>query len=214
MQLITLQKTRNWLERQFESRVYLEARSSLPPNSCKSRFSPKLPASPHALSICSIHSNSDHFRVREAFEESWAKIGCEYIDMYLMHWPQAVVSESGQSFRGKPNTIYQHDNRSQNGIVAGRALPFEESPTFIEVWKEMEKLLETGAHALRTHRRAVITFEREQVKSSPSESPTSLSGTSSSYSHTARSYRRRIKSRYTQPIRSSSCKSTARRKAS
>ena len=40
--------------------------------------------------------NADHGRVREALEESLARLGLEYIDLYLMHWPQALVSETGK----------------------------------------------------------------------------------------------------------------------
>lgn len=40
---------------------------------------------------CGVNRNSSHHRVLEAFEESLAKLDCGYIDMYLMHWPQAVV---------------------------------------------------------------------------------------------------------------------------
>ncbi|KAA1473895.1 Aldo/keto reductase [Dentipellis sp. KUC8613] len=62
--------------------------------------------------------NDDHHRVREAFEESLANLGCGYIDMYLMHWPQATIE--------------------------GKTLPPGEHPTFIDTWKDMEKLMETG----------------------------------------------------------------------
>ena len=34
--------------------------------------------------------SKDHGRVREAFEESLAKLDVEYIDLYLIHWPQAI----------------------------------------------------------------------------------------------------------------------------
>jgi glycerol 2-dehydrogenase (NADP+) len=30
-----------------------------------------------------------HHRVAEAFEESLASLNTDYIDLYLMHWPQA-----------------------------------------------------------------------------------------------------------------------------
>jgi len=63
--------------------------------------------------------NDSHHRVREAFEESLAKLGCGYVDLYLMHWPQA-------------------------GGSGGVTLKPEESPTIIDTWKEMEKLLDTG----------------------------------------------------------------------
>ncbi|KAJ3554935.1 hypothetical protein NM688_g2846 [Phlebia brevispora] len=62
--------------------------------------------------------NTSHQRVREAFEESFAALNCEYINLYLMHWPQAEVD--------------------------GRVLDASEHPTFIDTWKEMEKLLENG----------------------------------------------------------------------
>ncbi|KAG8956362.1 hypothetical protein FRC04_004443 [Tulasnella sp. 424] len=61
----------------------------------------------------------DHGRVKEALEESLSKLDCEYIDLYLMHWPQAQDSN-------------------------GKTLQPEESPTYVETWKEMEKLLDTG----------------------------------------------------------------------
>ncbi|KAG8992817.1 hypothetical protein FRB90_000893 [Tulasnella sp. 427] len=63
--------------------------------------------------------NTDHGRVAEAFEESLARLGLEYIDLYLMHWPQAM---------------------SPSGNIPQPS----ESPTFVETWKAMEKLLQTG----------------------------------------------------------------------
>ncbi|TFY81156.1 hypothetical protein EWM64_g2852 [Hericium alpestre] len=57
-------------------------------------------------------------RVRERFDESFEKLGLEYIDLYLMHWPFVEKDE--------------------------RVLPPDESPTLIDTYKEMEKLLETG----------------------------------------------------------------------
>ncbi|KAG9042767.1 hypothetical protein FS837_010402 [Tulasnella sp. UAMH 9824] len=63
--------------------------------------------------------NGDHGRVGEAFEESLARLGLEYIDLYLMHWPQAQAAD-------------------------GRPLQPDESPTYVETWKAMEKLLEIG----------------------------------------------------------------------
>ncbi|KAJ7282780.1 NADP-dependent oxidoreductase domain-containing protein [Mycena rebaudengoi] len=55
-----------------------------------------------------------HHRVQEAFDESFAKLGLDYIDLYLMHWPM------------------------------GKTLAPEEHPTIIDTWKDMEKLLKTG----------------------------------------------------------------------
>ncbi|KAF9075630.1 aldo/keto reductase [Rhodocollybia butyracea] len=70
-------------------------------------------------------ANPYHSRVKEAFEESLKTLDCEYIDLYLMHWPQAGRPEAEQSWG---NDVFRPD----------------ESPTFVETWKDMEKLLEGG----------------------------------------------------------------------
>ncbi|KAI5117866.1 hypothetical protein M0805_006568 [Coniferiporia weirii] len=59
-----------------------------------------------------------HGSVREGFEISLKNLDIGYIDLYLMHWPQA---NSGD-----------------------KVCSPEEHPTFVETWLEMEKLLETG----------------------------------------------------------------------
>ncbi|KAF8639508.1 hypothetical protein AX17_001413 [Amanita inopinata Kibby_2008] len=61
-------------------------------------------------------------RVREAFEESLKELDCEYIDLYLIHWPQV-------------------GSYKENGDLMALN---EEHPGFINVWKEVEKLVETG----------------------------------------------------------------------
>ncbi|KAJ7039113.1 Aldo/keto reductase [Mycena alexandri] len=73
-------------------------------------------------------ANGDHHRVREAFEESFDRLNTGYIDLYLLHWPQASMGEVDFSQINAPNM----------------ALTPEESPTFLETWKEIEKLLDTG----------------------------------------------------------------------
>ncbi|KZT64358.1 Aldo/keto reductase [Daedalea quercina L-15889] len=62
---------------------------------------------------------SDHGRVKEAFTTSLTKLGVDYVDLYLMHWPMAY-DESG-------NTLQPED-----------------SPTLVETWREMERLLSDG----------------------------------------------------------------------
>ncbi|GAA5841606.1 hypothetical protein JCM11251_004230 [Rhodosporidiobolus azoricus] len=64
--------------------------------------------------------STDHGRVKDAFEESLEALGTEYIDLYLMHWPQAI--QKGES--AKP-------------------LGPNDSPTFSETWTAMEELLKT-----------------------------------------------------------------------
>ncbi|KAF5384529.1 hypothetical protein D9757_006467 [Collybiopsis confluens] len=59
--------------------------------------------------------------VQVAFEKSLMELDTDYVDLYLMHWPQA----------------YKPDGE-------GGAFRPDESPTFVETWKDMEKLLESG----------------------------------------------------------------------
>ncbi|KAI0325310.1 Aldo/keto reductase [Cubamyces sp. BRFM 1775] len=63
--------------------------------------------------------NHHHHKVKESLDESLAKLGVDYVDLYLIHWPQA----------------YTEDNKP---------IPYGQSPTYVETWKEMEKLLDTG----------------------------------------------------------------------
>ncbi|KAI0030011.1 aldo/keto reductase [Vararia minispora EC-137] len=65
--------------------------------------------------------NMDHGSVRQAFEKSLASMNIDYIDLYLIHWPQATTE-----------------------TWSGDAMSPEQSPTVSETWAEMEKLLETG----------------------------------------------------------------------
>ncbi|KAJ4483598.1 aldo/keto reductase [Lentinula aciculospora] len=69
--------------------------------------------------------NPAHGKVQEAFEESLKTLDCEYIDLYLLHWPQAGKPDSGEAWG---EDVYRP----------------HESPTFVETWKNMEKLLEGG----------------------------------------------------------------------
>ncbi|KDQ49553.1 hypothetical protein JAAARDRAFT_42791 [Jaapia argillacea MUCL 33604] len=64
-------------------------------------------------------TSEHHGMVQEALQISLTNLGLEYIDLYLMHWPQTLTED-------------------------GKALQPDEHPNFIDTWKEMEKLLPTG----------------------------------------------------------------------
>ncbi|THH30416.1 hypothetical protein EUX98_g3783 [Antrodiella citrinella] len=60
-----------------------------------------------------------HVIVQEALDISLKRLGVDYVDLYLMHWPQAIDAN-------------------------GKVLAPDQSPTFVETWQAMEKLLDTG----------------------------------------------------------------------
>lgn len=68
--------------------------------------------------------SADHHRVEEAFETSLKELDIGYIDLYLMHWPQAII-----------------DNK---------VLPPGESPTFTETYLSMQRLLSTHPTQIRS----------------------------------------------------------------
>jgi aryl-alcohol dehydrogenase-like predicted oxidoreductase len=72
--------------------------------------------------------NSAHHRVQEAFNDSLEALGLGYIDLYLMHWPQAAIPAEGEPLV----------------TMKGTVVPPGASPTFAETWAQMEKLLDTG----------------------------------------------------------------------
>jgi len=64
-------------------------------------------------------TSEDHGRVSEALQKSLDNLGLSYVDLFLMHWPQAL-KDNGDAI--KPN----------------------ENPTLVDTWRDMEKLLSTG----------------------------------------------------------------------
>ncbi|EPQ57622.1 aado/keto reductase [Gloeophyllum trabeum ATCC 11539] len=62
-----------------------------------------------------------HACVAKSLQKSLDNLGLDYVDLFLMHWPQAL----------KENGWWE-------------ALKPHERPTFVDTWRDMEKLLPTG----------------------------------------------------------------------
>ncbi|KAF8658423.1 hypothetical protein AX16_001974 [Volvariella volvacea WC 439] len=69
-----------------------------------------------------------HERVEESFNESLKALGTDYVDLYLMHWPQVVVYEEGNWMP-----------RNADG-----SLKTQSSPTFHDTWRRMEQIYKSG----------------------------------------------------------------------
>ncbi|KAF2405015.1 aldehyde reductase 1 [Trichodelitschia bisporula] len=70
-----------------------------------------------------------HNRVEEALDDSLGKLGEEYVDLYLMHWPVPM----------NPNGNHPAFPKRPDG-----SRDIDESTTWIETYKSMVKLLATG----------------------------------------------------------------------
>lgn len=62
--------------------------------------------------------NHCHKHVQQSVDESLKKLGTDYLDLYLMHWPASVDADDRK-------TVYK-------------------DWTFVDTWREMQKLLDTG----------------------------------------------------------------------
>lgn len=66
------------------------------------------------------HSDDKHGDVQKGFQQSLDELNVEYIDLWLMHWPMAKNPETSKHYSAS------------------------EGPTFVETWRQMEKMLESG----------------------------------------------------------------------
>ncbi|KAK7685563.1 hypothetical protein QCA50_011430 [Cerrena zonata] len=84
-------------------------------------------------------------RVQESFKESLNNLGTDYIDLYLVHWPFAVV--------------YEEDNDMPRN-EAGDLL-VTDTITFNDTWTEVEKILASGkARAIGVSNFSIKTLDQ------------------------------------------------------
>jgi glycerol 2-dehydrogenase (NADP+) len=68
--------------------------------------------------------------VTKAFDDSFAKLDIEYIDLYMLHWPTSLNPATGSLMPLRPD--------------GSRDLDQELNGKFEITWAAMEKLLDTG----------------------------------------------------------------------
>ncbi|ETW77723.1 hypothetical protein HETIRDRAFT_435767 [Heterobasidion irregulare TC 32-1] len=68
-------------------------------------------------------------KVAESINQSLTNLGLDYVDLYLIHWPQAMK-------------FYSDDNSMPR--TASGDLEVVEFPTFVETWAAMEQVLASG----------------------------------------------------------------------
>ncbi|KAJ6457401.1 NADP-dependent oxidoreductase domain-containing protein [Mycena vitilis] len=86
--------------------------------------------------------------VRRSFDESLSKLGLDYVDLYLVHWPQSVEYPGG------------YDAPSAFDAIV-KELKIVETPTFNETWAELERLHASGrARAIGVSNFSIKTLEQ------------------------------------------------------
>ncbi|KAJ7173557.1 NADP-dependent oxidoreductase domain-containing protein [Mycena filopes] len=86
--------------------------------------------------------------VNRSFEESLRNLGLDYLDLYLLHWPQGVEYPSGYDL---PSTF--EEMVSQMKLL--------ETPSFNDTWVEFERLHESGrARAIGVSNFSIKTLEQ------------------------------------------------------
>ncbi|KAF7343205.1 Aldo/keto reductase [Mycena venus] len=86
--------------------------------------------------------------VERSFNDSLSRLGLDYVDLYLMHWPQALEYPTGYDLPSTPEEIF-------GGFQVA------ETPTFNDTWAEFERLHASGkARAIGVSNFSIKTLEQ------------------------------------------------------
>ncbi|TCD62003.1 hypothetical protein EIP91_007621 [Steccherinum ochraceum] len=75
------------------------------------------------------------YDVQAGFNNSLKELDTDYVDLYLIHWPQVVERVDATDTRADPDNIAKTPG-GDNKVV--------DRPNFNDVWAEMEKIYESG----------------------------------------------------------------------
>ncbi|KAJ6631839.1 NADP-dependent oxidoreductase domain-containing protein [Mycena sp. CBHHK59/15] len=90
--------------------------------------------------------------VARSFDESLKNLGFDYVDLYLMHYPQAVTYPAYDDGYSAPSSLAE---------IVGPGMVVDDSHTFNETWAEMEKIHASGrARAIGVCSFSVKTLEK------------------------------------------------------
>ncbi|THH19806.1 hypothetical protein EW146_g1432 [Bondarzewia mesenterica] len=102
-------------------------------------------------------------KVEESINQSLERLGVDYVDLYLMHWPQPAEFHSDEDYLP---------------LTEAGDLEVDDSITFNEVWAAMEKLVPTGkVKAIGVSNFSIKTLEQllEKAKIVPAANQVELS---------------------------------------
>ncbi|KAF7344768.1 Glycerol 2-dehydrogenase [Mycena venus] len=90
-----------------------------------------------------------HYKyVERSFNESLRRLGVDYVDLYLMHWPQALEYPTGYDLPSKVEEVFG-------------GFQVLETPTFNDTWAEFERLHASGkSRAIGVSNFSIKTLEQ------------------------------------------------------
>lgn len=85
-----------------------------------------------------------HTRVEEALDDSLKKLGLDYLDLYLVHWPLAMNPNGMLHLPGHKAESDHTGNHPLFPKLEDGSRDIDHAHSHVTTWKSMEKLLTTG----------------------------------------------------------------------